>query len=391
MKFYSHWQQPDPEDARTALVFGFMRHAPVRLALEPWLGNVLGRSVQVQPLAAANFWPRFRSVFDHQEWTEPELVFAAHDGAPLAVVVEAKPGFGQHTIEQVAREVVDTISASKGEYKRLALIMVGADLGEPPPVDGWRLLLRHQLAERGLSDCQVELWYSSWAQLGSTIRSCAAADPAWSAYADDVLMQLRLRELLGYTGAPMFDDLQGMTIPNVTQAFNRVVLAARQLFLALRSESRFVKLGLEPIGGPTLTILRDDGSGVLTAYEDWFQVSNLMIAARHPTWPERAGVYAAVWLPGDDEAELQAGAFYAHDSLKELSYAYGESEDVAPTELQSAQLRNADAVTLPRTAVGRQKEWRYAALPWRPGTAEADVAWAISALASAAAAWAGTG
>jgi hypothetical protein len=48
--FYSRWQPLVDEDRRTALVFGFLRNAPVTEAIEPWLGVVLGREVRVKPM-----------------------------------------------------------------------------------------------------------------------------------------------------------------------------------------------------------------------------------------------------------------------------------------------------------------------------------------------------
>jgi hypothetical protein len=388
MKLYSRWQQADPEDARTALVFGFMRHASVGAALRPWLADVLERDVQeLKPLLIDDFWPQMVSTFDGQQRTEPDLVFEADDGSPLLVVVEVKPGYGQHTLDQVKREIVDTINDARPE--RVALIMVGADLGEPPALETWRTKIAGELAARDLAAISFELRYSSWARLGRHIEKCGAGDSPWSAYAEDVLRQLRSRELLGYKGAPVFDNDE-ITIPLLVTAFNRTVLAARQFFLALVGQPRFSKLGLLPVGGKSFTMLRDDGSGALTALEDYFQVSTLMIAGRKADWPTGAGVYAAVWLDEDDDAELQVGAFAA-DSLTELAYAYSDSTEVDPGELESATLREAGDARLPELAASATKEFRYARRTWRPGDEDADIEWALAGIEAAANLWDGTG
>jgi hypothetical protein len=385
VKFYSSWQPADPEDARTALVFGFMRHAPVAHALRPWLSDVLQRDINAESLEAEDFWPQFPSLFEGQQRTEPEIVFEGDDGRPLVLVIEAKPGYGQHTIDQVSREIVDTINGTN--TLRLALIMIGADLGDPPEMDEWRTAVTTDLAARGIRNVQVELRYSSWARLGHHIQSCAEAEPSWSSYAHDVLTQLRLRELLGYNGGPVFDDLEGLTISTATTAFNRTVLAARQLFLAIVGQPRFSRLGIKPLGGKNFTILRDDGSSSLYAHEDYFQVSTLMIAGRRSTWPEGAGVFVAVWL-GDEEAELNVGAFSA-TPLVNLAYGYGESDQVEPSELEIAALRDASDEVLPVLAATEEKdkEWRLARRPWRSGTPETDVDWAVNGIEAAVKIW----
>lgn len=210
MKFFSRWQPLVDEDAHTALVFGFMRHAPVKAMLEPWLTNLLGRHVTVdEPLAPHDFWPNYRSRMEGRTRTEPELVFAADDGRPLLIVVEVKPSFGQHYVEQIVREAVDT--AGERRPARLAVIMVGADLARPAETSGWQgelvtALRRHG---HGHGHVEAELRYSSWALLGQRLRSSAVEAPEWRRYADDVVHHLRLKGLLGYNGGPMFDDLEG--------------------------------------------------------------------------------------------------------------------------------------------------------------------------------------
>jgi hypothetical protein len=106
MKYFSVWQRLVDEDHHTALVFGFMRHAPREAALNPWLSEVLGRPVEAESLSLMSFWPRLPSVMENTFWTEPELMFAASDPEPLLVVVEVKPGFGGFTLDQIKHEVI---------------------------------------------------------------------------------------------------------------------------------------------------------------------------------------------------------------------------------------------------------------------------------------------
>jgi hypothetical protein len=47
MKYFSGWQPLVHEDQYTALLFGFMRHAPAALALSPWLSGLFGRPVEL--------------------------------------------------------------------------------------------------------------------------------------------------------------------------------------------------------------------------------------------------------------------------------------------------------------------------------------------------------
>src|SRR4051794_30210440 len=108
MKYFSNWQPLLNEDRHTALLFGFLRHAPVSSALNPWLSDVLGRPAQAAPLGQSAFWPTFPSRVPGSLLTQPELVFDAHDGAPITIVVEVKPGYAMLDLSQVAREVVDT-------------------------------------------------------------------------------------------------------------------------------------------------------------------------------------------------------------------------------------------------------------------------------------------
>lgn len=62
MKYLSNWQPLVNEDRHTALLFGFMRHAPVESALNPWPSAVLGRPMRARALTQDAFWPNLPSV-----------------------------------------------------------------------------------------------------------------------------------------------------------------------------------------------------------------------------------------------------------------------------------------------------------------------------------------
>jgi hypothetical protein len=99
-------------------------------------------------------------------------------------------------------------------------------------------------------------------------------------------------------------------------------------------------------------------------------------------------VFVAVWL-GDEEAELNVGAFSAIP-LVNLAYGYADSDQVEPSELDIAAVRDASDEQLPELAATEEKdkEWRYARRPWRPGTDEADIDWALNGIEAAVKLWA---
>jgi hypothetical protein len=150
MTFFSAWQPLDSEDSQTALVFGFLRHASVDDALQPWLTETLGRGVRLAALTIANFWPSYVSEGAGHARTVPELVFRAEDdNGEFVVVVEAKRMPADHDIAQLAREAVDAARAT--EATRLAVIMVGPDIGPPAEVEQWRTDIHARLEQHASS------------------------------------------------------------------------------------------------------------------------------------------------------------------------------------------------------------------------------------------------
>jgi hypothetical protein len=381
VKYFATWQPLRSEDAHTALTFGFLRHAPTELALTPWLGLALGRQVTAGPLKPQNFWPMYDSVMVGNQWTEPDVVFEADDGDPLLVIIEVKPGLAMHVFDQVSREIIDV--ASTETAPRIALVMIGADLGAPPELDAWRNRLERVLADHGLAAVVAELHYSSWASLGRAIARCAELSPEWRRYAEDVIEQLRVQGLLGYDGAPVFEDLENLTVVNAVEAFNRTIRAARQLLLTLHSRPAFHASGYLPFGR-TFALQRDGTSSALTQAEDFFTTSVALSVYRKASWPKGAGVYVAVDLASDEEPHLQAGAFFAKVSDELVwSFAYADEKD----SVSVRELGRTDKTRLPYVAAGRQTEWVYDTLPWRAGQPDDDIIWALEKLAAGSTAW----
>jgi hypothetical protein len=71
MTLYAIWQPLDNEDQRTALVFGFLRHAPPEHGLSPWLTDILGRRVTAKALEPEDFWPGYTSHMPHRTGVPP--------------------------------------------------------------------------------------------------------------------------------------------------------------------------------------------------------------------------------------------------------------------------------------------------------------------------------
>lgn len=391
MKYFSAWQPLEDEDAHTALVFGFLRHAPEDHGLNPWLSEALERPVTAAPLEPASFWPSFASVMDGHHRTEPELVFGAVDeDGSLTVIIEAKPGFDQHTDAQVTREIID--AASDQRSARVALIMLGADRFEPPRIAAWRSAIRTDLAAHGLGGLHVELRYSSWAKLGDAILACGKRAPEWDRYAHDAAHQLRNKSLLGYDGGPVFDDLDGLTIPNAVQVYNRTLTTAKNLLLTLESQERFRDSGLRPSGGTSrLTADGGIGQGGLQRPDGDFVTSMIMSAWAKRGWPNGAGVYVALWLTPEGSAhpELQAGAFHApNHAVNELVWTYaGAVDEPDDQQARNPNLSRTDKTLLDNVWEGGRTEWVFAARDWVAGQGDDDLRWLLDRLDDATVAW----
>jgi hypothetical protein len=381
VKYLSNWQPLVNEDRHTALLFGFMRHAPID-ALNSWLSSILDRPVEATPLGQHAFWPNLPSVMPGSVITQPELVFDADDGSPVTVVVEVKPGYDMLELGQICREVVDVANARSA--LRVSCVMVGADLNPPMDLGMWRKAvaqsLRENLPEHAV---EAELAYASFASLGRAARDFAASKPEWSAYAEDVLAQLRQKGLLGYDGAPMFDDLGELTIPHAVEAFNRSIRAAREFFLQLHGQPSFINLGLRPYWKEH-RMVRNGGSQTPTQPVEWFETTVVMCLYKRERWQANCAVFVCFDLLGHDgeHPDLCAGACEVREGNG--SYAFARAERVP--ELTSP-AREATDDMLPEALAEPGSQWRLDRIEWKPGQADEDIDWTVTRLQHAIKIW----
>lgn len=379
MGFYSQWQPLVDEDRHTALVFGFFRHAPVALALRPWLSRVLGRPVEPEPLEPTSFWPALPSSGDGPTVTVPELVFDAVDArGALKVVVEVKPGSDMHRLEQIRREALDT--ATHSGSSRVAVVMVGADLGPTASTETWPTDLAAQAATLNPA-VEVEVGYSSFALIGETITAAGWADAAWKPYADDVIAQLKRKGLLGYEGAPMLDDLEGLTLLNAVETFNRIIASARHFYLQLHKDTGFLAKGLRhDTGGPSITaprMLRDGGTDQITRPEATFKTKVILSLYTHSDLDTQSRIFVAFDLVPRESNEIQLLAGLMH-------YTAGNPLDLRrlPSALMSTHV-DASWPELPYIGGTTSSFWRYDRRDWQPNRAADDITWTLTRIAQA--------
>jgi len=374
--FLTHWQPVRDENALTALVFGFLRHAPNASALDRWLTSTIRRPVSALSLERSSFWPSLSSIVDGSQFTEPELIVAADDGAPLTIVIEVKPGYSMFDVDQLSREMIDVAHAMG--TRRVALVMVGADLGPPLSSIGWEERIRREAEATLPFPIEVSLHYSSFAELGRVVENCGRDHSEWSAYAADVTAQLRRKGLMGYEGAPMFDDLEGLTVPNAVEVYNRTVLAARQFLLQLHGQQAFVDLNLKPPPGWNYRMLRDDPSMTLTEDEIWFTTTVLLCQYDHDEFPVGTRAFVAFDLVGADgeTADLLAGQVTC-STLDDLGAGWFSAaiRERIPDE---------DPPWSERSTF-RSATWRFDRRPWHPGRPREDVTWTLARLEAACA------
>jgi hypothetical protein len=275
-----------------------------------------------------------------------------------------------HTEEQLAREVVDT--AHEQPASRIALIAVGADLGVPLEQPRWQAAVDAALASYGPAGASATVHYSSWAQLGDRIEAAAAAVPALALYAEDVVAQMRFKGMLGYKGAPVYEDLEGeLNVVNAFELVNRAAVAARQFFRFLHDTSTFRSLGLASYWN-RYEMRRNGTSSSLNQEEEWFEVTMFMSAYKNPSWPDGAGAFAAFYFdPEGDEPLLQVGAF--RTSWSELLVEYDHSEPV--DAFSDGQLAAYAGPDLTIKTAAPNSEWLYDERVWQAGQQDAEIAW----------------
>ena len=183
----------------------------------------------------------------------------------------------------------------------------------------------------------------------------------------------------------MFDDLEGLTIPNAIDVFNRVKKSARNLLLDLHAQQRFRDPDYLPFGGRHRLTL--DGTAWALTAQDWrIETSMILAPYRRSHWPDGAGVYVAISLTPDDGdvPELHAGAFHAPHGELVWEYASRTQDE---EDLRSDDLARTDKAVLSYLLASDRSEWVFTKRPWRPGDADADILWTLDALSAGALAW----
>lgn len=378
-KFYAVWQPlaGASEDVHTALVFGFLRHAPADAVLTPWLGKILDGDVAADGLDFDAQWPDYRSAFGGQT-TQPELTFSiTKDGRRRLIVIENKV-YEPHTLAQTRREVID--SARARPPMDVTLVMVGVDGRCPYDLAAWADDTRATANQYGITDVDLDLAYSPWSLIAEYIHRSVSTHPEWAAYATDVVEQLTRQGLYGYRGAPMLDDLSPMNPVNAVAAFNRIVATARLFFGALAERPAFAELGLGDGGLPWME--RDPTSKLLDARWDVF--STLACFFTRADWPHDCGAFTAFSF-GGEYAELCAGAYQCSEPRPIVAFANSDPENVEPPE---SHLLTAGAVRLPIVTATLRSVWRYETRRWeRSDTADGgpdeEIDWTLLALDAA--------
>ncbi len=156
---------------------------------------------------------------------------------------------------------------------------------------------------------QLELAYASFRDVASSIRSCAAREPAWERYAADVLAQLHREGVLGYDGAPMLDEAGPLTLRGAVEAFNLAVRQARLLAQAVVADEEYRSLGL-PV---QVDLLRGGNTGrVSMSGASWFEQRSLLVVNHAPAAPEGGAAFVLFGVdltpPQGRASELVAGA-----------------------------------------------------------------------------------
>jgi hypothetical protein len=233
---------------------------------------------------------------------------------------------------------------------------------------------------------EVELAYSSFRDLGRAVTACAAAEPTWRLYADDVLGHLHREGIVGYDGAPMLDDLGPLNLRSAGEAFNRAVRQARLLAQAVVADDGYRALGLPS----QVDLLRGGNTGrISTTGASWFEHRSFLVVLRPPLAPEGAGAYVLFGVdltpPDERPAELVAGAARLSCTPPETWYHLHRrvvALSPEPPLLGHEAPELPEASTTPKIA-----EWRLDRRPWAPSEGDEDVRWCVSRLGAACRLW----
>lgn len=350
----SVWQRADSEDERTALVFGFLRHAPVDVALQPLLEGILGVAVRVDPLERRHFWPAFPSGSGR---VIPDLCFpAAVAGERAMVVVEAKRTTEPHPRVQIRAEAA-AAARDSSRPDLVVVLTVGSrgDIGDLTPV------VQEAVGEgvRGVHE------HVPWTRLGDFIGS--VADPAWAVYADDVLDRLRRYGLMRDPARPTLPP--GVTPQAAVEAVNRLTLSAHDFLVDVDDRiGRPASCGLAQ--GQVWRTGTSEGRDRLPV---WRTQGVVYGAWARRDWDDRQRVLVAVDLVAPDGPLVLVGPAWAKNGYLTPMMLEG-SETVLPSH------RGLDQLALHfgqrRAYMGRteMRDFRFVSRPWSQEPA-ADREW----------------
>ena len=139
-------------------------------------------------------------------------------------------------------------------------------------VEAWASEVTRQVAGLLGRFVEVQLAYASFRDAADIIRSCGARGPAWERYAADVLGQLHREGVLGYDGAPVFEQDDPLTLRSAAETFNLAVRQARLLAQAVAADKEYRALGLPS----QVDLLRGGNTGRVAATgASWFEQRSL--------------------------------------------------------------------------------------------------------------------
>ena len=183
----------------------------------------------------------------------------------------------------------------------------------------------------------------------------------------------------------MLDDLDGLTLRNAVEAFNRTIASARQFYLQLHQHPGFIASGIQPdLGDSAATsprMLRDGRSDWIGQPEASFKTNVILATYTHPDLTDvRARLFVAFDLVAHHETALQllAGRWdYANNR-----------PTVDPRQLAAAltDARSLEGVqrNIPCRAEKGSSRWTYNRRAWMAGQASEDLDWTTSRMIAAA-------
>lgn len=179
----------------------------------------------------------------------------------------------------------------------------------------------------------------------ATLRGIAPSPrPTGCRYAKDVVEQLILNVLMGYDGAPAFDDLEQLTITSVAEGFRRTLDAARRFLLALHDQPRFKETELRPYWD-SHRILRD-GVSERSPTAESFGTNAIFSLYRLDGWPKSHAVLAGIYLGEKESAQITVALGDVTEDGDRVADRWAHSGDPEPGEDLGA-LANVEPANFP--------------------------------------------